>query len=167
MMNKQNGLTLLQILIAIVLVAGALIRIKSYQSHQATIEAKAIAAKEAENKARLAAETDKLYSDLDNLAQRWTDAVTLADSTPRMSLPERVAELQKIKQEAENLKVNECLNNPKNSLILSMDATVNGFLVFLHNQNKQGDLAALAPLQKGRALFKDFAQGLSDCKAKV
>lgn len=163
-MNKQNGLTLLQILIAIVLVAGALIGIKSYQSHQATIEAKAIAA---ENKARLAAETDKLYSDLDNLARRWTDAVTLADSTPRISLPERVAELQKIKQETENLKVNECLNNPKNSLILSMDATVNGFLVFLHNQNKQGDLAALAPLQKGRALFNDFAQGLSDCKAKV
>ena len=133
-MNKQNGLTLLHILIGIVLIGGVLIRIKAYQNHQATLEAKAIAAKEVADKAlkdaaaqkqkQLAAEKEafeykaaqeakkaeffKSFDVLADTVKRWDDAVTLASSTPRMSLPERIADLQKIKQDTEGLMVSLC-----------------------------------------------------------
>ena len=193
MMNKQNGLTLLQILIAIVLVAGALIGIKSYQSHQATIEAKAIAAKEVADKAlkdaaaqkqkQLAAEKEafeykaaqeakkaeffKSFDVLADTVKRWDDAVTLASSTPRMSLPERIADLQKIKQDTEGLMVSLCLSTPKSILLRSMGPTIDGFLIFLHNKDHMGDILSTDPMATGQSLRAEFGKGFSDCKEGI
>lgn len=120
------------------LIGGVLIGIKVYQNHQATLEAKAIAAKEVADKAlntqqlvkqkQLAAEKEafeykvaqeakkaeffKSFDVLADTVKRWDDAATLASSTPRMSLPERIADLQKIKQDTEGLMVSLCLSTP-------------------------------------------------------
>lgn len=193
MMNKQSGLTLLHILIGIVLIAVVLIGMKSYQTRQATLEAKAIAAKEAADKAledaavqkqkQLAAEKEafeykvaqeakkaeffKSFDALSNAVKRWDDAVTLASSTPRMSLPERIADLQKIKQDTEGLMVPLCLSTPKSILLRSMGSTIDGFLMFLHNKDHLGDLLSIEPMATGQSLRTEFGKGLADCKEGV
>ena len=94
------------------------------------------------------AEFFKSFDVLADTVKRWDDAVTLASSTPRMSLPERIADLQKIKQDTEGLMVSLCLSTPKSILLRSMGSTIDGFLIFLHNEDHMGDLLSSVPIPR-------------------
>ncbi len=69
-----------------------------------------------------------------SLAQRWDDANKLAQQVPRVSLAPQIAELQKIRRETGDLVVSECTQGAQTSLVLSMDATIDGYLAFLGQQ---------------------------------
>lgn len=192
-MNKQRGLTLLHLIVGLVLLLSTLIGMKAYQNHNATLEATALAAKSAadkaqqeaeeqkkkqieaekaafEYKAKQQAEKDKFFKSYDSFAvivKRWDDALLLAGSTPRISLPDRIAELQKIKQDTEVLLLPICLEQQKKVLVRSMGSSIEGTIIFLHNQNDIGDILSIDPITTGKKLRDEFGKGFADCKEGI
>jgi len=80
-----------------------------------------------------AAEFIRLSQDL---REQWDDALTLADSTPRGSLPPQIADLQRIRRETEDLEVPDCAAEAKEHLVGAMDAGIDGFIAFLGQEDQ-------------------------------
>jgi hypothetical protein len=66
-----------------------------------------------------------------DVSRRFDGAVTLADGTPRMSLPTVIADLMAIRREADDLAVPPCAIDAKNLLAARMDATIDAFIAYL------------------------------------
>lgn len=71
------------------------------------------------------------WQPLDAVLVRWKDAVTLAGSTPRMSLPDQIARLQALRQETIALQMPECAAPSMKALLEHQDNTIESFLLFL------------------------------------
>lgn len=71
------------------------------------------------------------HTQLSDILARFDDAVTLADSTPRIQLADVIAEMQAIRREAGSLEVSACLGVIYPTLITSMDALIEGFTAFM------------------------------------
>lgn len=116
---------------------------KAAQEARAAADAAAAERKVLEQRLRQAhQEEDALRASLkavDAVVARWEDAVKVASTTGRISLPGPVAALQAVKRDAEQLTVPPCLDGAKAELLKSMDSTVEGFLVFMRNEYKAGD----------------------------
>jgi len=70
--------------------------------------------------------------EVEPILQEWDDAVAIADSTPRMSLPDRVSELQDIRRKADNLQFeNPDIAKAHLELVGAMDYGIDAFLSFL------------------------------------
>ena len=65
------------------------------------------------------------------ISQEWDDAISLADSTGRGNLPDRIAELQRIRRRAQFLDVPSEAESPHNNLVKAMDYAIDGFLAFM------------------------------------
>jgi len=65
----------------------------------------------------------------------FSDAVDLANSTARGSLPDRISQLQDIKSQAGEAQVPACMNTSKTLLVKSMEATIDGFIAFMAEQD--------------------------------
>lgn len=63
--------------------------------------------------------------------REFQDASTLANQTPRASLPAQIANLQAIQRKAEALEVPACTRPIQDAMVAGMAATVNGYLAFL------------------------------------
>jgi len=79
----------------------------------------------------------KYHDAVDPIAKKWDDAVTLANSTPRMTLPNQISELQSIERDAETVEVDKCMADAHAELVTSMKATIDGFLAFLGEKPDQ------------------------------
>jgi len=77
---------------------------------------------------------DQALGRLNDLVERWGDAVKLAMSTERTALASQVEQLQAIRREARDIEVPECLDNGKSSLVTSMDAHIEGYLAFMRQE---------------------------------
>ena len=76
------------------------------------------------------------------ILQEWDDAVAIADSTPRMSLPDRVSELQDVRRRANNLQFeNPDIAEAHLKLVSAMDYGIDAFLSFLA-QDSDGEVTA-------------------------
>lgn len=192
-MKRQRGLTLLHLIVGLLLIFSGLIGMKACENHNASLKATAQAAKLAADKAKQEAEEQKRkqieaekaafeyeakqkaeqeeffksYDDLAIVVKRWDDGLLLAGSTPRMSLPDRVAELQKIKQDTELLLLPLCLEQQKKILVRSMESSINGLIIFLHNRSNAGEMLSLDAVNTGKALREEFGKGFSDCKEGI
>lgn len=69
----------------------------------------------------------------DLVAEKWVDAVELADSTARISLAPQIDKLQEIKREASAIEPPDCLNISHSSFIIYMDKTINSFMLFMQD----------------------------------
>ena len=141
---------LLPILLAIVVIAVCAVWWKVSQKRE-SIESRAqeAAAKAAQSKldekrrafdAKLEKEKlrtayDKSVDALLEQQRRWIDAHSLADSTPRHSLPGPIARLQEVRRETAQLVLPECLSEARQILVFGMDKTIDGFLIFLANRS--------------------------------
>ncbi|MDQ9021696.1 hypothetical protein RFI02_11310 [Acinetobacter sichuanensis] len=88
-------------------------------------------------------EGKRFYADI---SSRWADSIKVATSTPRTSLAQPVAELQKIKRELEERKpLNPCDEIMKHNVYMSFDYAIDGFLDFMKNNeygaNTKSDLS--------------------------
>lgn len=79
------------------------------------------------------AEVQQYVDAIDDVGRRFDDAVSLADSTPRMSLAPMIESMQAIRRDAEDLEVPECAESVRFALVLYMDRTINAFISFLGN----------------------------------
>ena len=95
------------------------------------------------------------------IADEWTDAETLADSTPRMSLPPAIANLQEIRRRADAIAPPECAALAQTYLIDYMDKTIEGYLLFLSNVS---DTEISNQFQSAGNAFRNFQIEMEDIK---
>lgn len=182
-MNRgtQRGVSLWMVLAGIALV---LIGSWQYSKHREVKRAnkagaEAIAQKEA-NEDRLAAERkavegrqieakkrqDALQVSLravDDLLARWVDAMRVAGSTSRVALATPVGVLQSIKREAEQLTVPPCLDGGKTELVKAMEASVEGYLIFMRNEAQLGNELAKGYFDQAGASMDAFKNARLAC----
>jgi hypothetical protein len=76
------------------------------------------------------------YKELDSIVAEWDDAVTLAESTSRMALPSQISTMQAIKRDLDDIEWNECSSKAVDLLRNSMQATIEGFVLFLADEDE-------------------------------
>lgn len=118
----------------------------------------ALVAKIAQEKA----DTKNQYNRLITIMTEWSDAVSLADKTPRIGLSGPVSQLQKIRRDAYDFKATSCSSPLKDKLILSMDKTINNFMAFM-------DKSALSQAEADAAveLYKEASTGVIECIKEI
>lgn len=176
--NRQAGNIFLIIAIVIIIGLGGAIYFNESRKAAATQKAQ----REAESKAqqdraererealRKAAEDAKakdiLASSLknaDDVMARWNDAATLAGNTARMALSTPLAALQSIKRDAAALTVPPCLSEGKDAMIKGMELTLDGYLAFMANTAKLGDVLAQAKFEEAKPEFDRYKAARSAC----
>ena len=129
---------------------------RQVQQTRAEQERKAVEERLAKEKAQRDALSTSLKA-VDDVVARWNDALKIASTSSRVSLPGPVATLQAIRRDAEQIVAPPCLDVGKAELIKSMSSTEQGFLVFMRNELKLGDV-----LSKGD--FDDAAKAMAAFK---
>lgn len=105
----------------------------------------------------------KSVADLNAIFVKWNDANRLADSTSRIALSGPVGNLQAIKREASSITVPACLDEAKQSLLDGMGANIEGFMIFMANENNLGKIYAADYFDKSREHFKKFEASMGGC----
>lgn len=77
---------------------------------------------------------DKGVENLNEIENRWDDAIDIASSTARIALPTPVANLQNIKRDLKNVELSDCLKPAREVLNDYMDIKINTFLKFMADQ---------------------------------
>jgi hypothetical protein len=139
--NHQAG-KILPILAAAVICVAALIFWKQHEE---------------DKKQRL---TEEQVKTVQQLAERWDDALKVAGSTSRIALDGPVQELQKIRREVSGTDVPECFTKAKERLVSGMDNYIEGFLAFMQQKEEtSNEKIARAAISIGA-----FKERLNDCK---
>ena len=68
-------------------------------------------------------------------ADKWDSANALANSSPRMQLVTPISSLQNIRNEYNNLIVPECAQKAHADMLDYMDATIDGYMAFLSEED--------------------------------
>lgn len=120
--RREKGFNLLVLLLVIVVAigGGVLWKLNTKWQREAAIEAE-----------RTAILLQILQQS--RLLGRWVDALSLAESTPRVALAGPVSKLQELKREAEKQTVSGCLVEPTANLTAAMDLMIDGFLIFMRD----------------------------------
>jgi type II secretory pathway pseudopilin PulG len=175
---RQRGYVLwvvLAVLLAAVLGSWQYSKVRSERRLQAqqAAEAKALddrrEAERKETERRVAQEKeqrDALTTSLkaaDDLLVRWDDAVKLASTSARVALSGPVSALQSIRRDAEQLTVPPCLDQARPILVQSMGNTIDGFLAFMRNELKLGDVLARGYLEDAAKQMATFKEGRAAC----
>lgn len=190
--RKQRGFNLLPWLL-VILVAGIgavwwkveqrktaveiVARLPEAKHNQALLEAERAAEARLEQQRRsfevqlaqekAKAEHDKAIEAVKKVYEKWKDAVILAESTPRISLPAQIARMQDIRREAADLTVPKCLSEGKSKLLSGMDKQLQGFLYFLTNDLKLGNKLFEIQFKSSLSDFKSFGIGLAACASGI
>jgi hypothetical protein len=89
----------------------------------------------------------------EEIKDKWLDELKLANSTPRMSLPTRIAVLQEIRRELTDQQWPDCATKAKENLTKSMDSMIDGFIAFLSDES---DILVSLHVEKGERHLEIF-----------
>ncbi|WP_306553409.1 hypothetical protein [Acidovorax sp.] len=131
---------------------------------QAEQERKALEERLAKEKAQRDALSASLKA-FDDVVGRWEDAMKVASTTGRGALSGPVATLQAVRRDAEQIVAPPCLDIAKRELINSMNSTERGFLVFMRNELKLGDVLAAPEFEDAQKSMAAFKAGRAACPA--
>ena len=176
--NRQRGYAVWVILLVLVAAVLGAWRFSEYRAAQKLL-AKETAEKQAQQtraeqerqalEDRLAkekAQRDSLTMALkafDDVVLRWNDAVKVAGTTSRISLSGPVATLQAIRRDAEKITAPPCLDAGKVELLKSMSSTEQGFLVFMRNELKLGDVLSKGDFEDAEKAMVAFKLARESC----
>lgn len=178
--EEQRGISLLWVILLLVVLAifgaKAWSDAKQRQRNElAALEQKrqsesAIAKERAEFEAKVAAEKskseyDKAVSSLQAARQRWTDAVAVAGATARVALNGPVSNLQTIRRETEALVLPDCLSQSRKQLVDAMQLQIDGFLAFMRNDLKMGEVFAQDKFDQAATLHQQSKDAAERCGA--
>lgn len=160
--RRQTGSVWIILLVLILGVVGAWQFSEHKVAQKREAERIALEKRLAEEKA----EKDVLIAsnkELDAVLARWDDAVKLAGTTGRIALATPVATLQGIRREAEALVVPPCMDQAKGQLVVSMQGTIDGFIAFMRNDAKLGDVFAQEKFSEAATNFAAFEESRANC----
>lgn len=175
MMNAkgQRGISVWALLALLAVLAIGAWQWREYQTRQRIAAAEAKAAQEQRERAeaerkereeRVAREKAAL-KDLDALVARWNDANKVAGATGRIALSGPVSTMQAIKQEADKIEAPACLDSGDVALRKSMDATVQGYLVFMKNELSMGSTLAQPSFEEAAKHMRSYQDSRDGCPA--
>jgi hypothetical protein len=75
-------------------------------------------------------QSEQFVEDSEAILEEWTDASALAASTPRVSLPEVISDLQAIKRRANDLEAPDCAASIKIAMVNGMESAITALLGF-------------------------------------
>jgi hypothetical protein len=78
---------------------------------------------------------DRAATELLDADSRFTDAFSIANATPRISLDGPLGELQEIRRDTVRIQVPACLENAQEILVGSMETTIDGFIAFMNQES--------------------------------
>lgn len=178
--SRATGLSALWVILALAVGSIALAKYmsdakKRQREELAALEQRrqsesAIAKERAEFEARLAAERtkseyDKAASALVAARKRWADAVEVAAATSRVALNGPVTHLQTVRRETEALILPKCLDQPRQQLVDAMQLQIDGFLAFMRNELKLGEVFAVAKFEEAKTLHQQSKEAAERCGA--
>ena len=79
--------------------------------------------------------TQDYRTQVEELAQDWDDINKLAGNTPRMQLAILISKMQDVRTEFNNLDVPDCANETQSLMLNYMDATIDGYMSFLADED--------------------------------
>lgn len=179
----QRGYVLWVILILLVAMAGGAWKYSDYRREAKRLAAEqeqrrqveAEQARKDKERRELEARLDKERQEqdalivsiksVDELLVRWDDAVKVAGGTGRIALSGPVERLQTIKRDADRLTVPPCMDQAKGHLTRSMDYTIEGYLAFMRNEFKSGDILAAPSFEFAGKQMKEFIKAREICPA--
>ena len=107
-------------------------------------------------------QSEQFIQDFDAIMSEWTDAEMVAQSTPRVSLPPVVSELQEIRRRADNeLTPPDCAADLKPKILEFMDATIDLYLAFMANES---DGAVSEKMQAADAALNGYSFDMAALK---
>lgn len=102
-------------------------------------------------------------SQLQQIAERWDDANSIAGSAARIALAAPVSDLQKIKREANELGVPGCLAPAKRTLLASMEASIDAYLAFMQRNDDLTVSTKMLLAETKKSTFASELRRVSDC----
>lgn len=79
-------------------------------------------------------EVEKYIESVTPYLAKWSEAVQLAKSAPRVALTPRIEDLQAIRDEVAGMDVQSCLQEDHKLLLQAMDDQISGFISFLRQE---------------------------------
>lgn len=143
--------------------AAAAAKQAELQQQQARADAERAALVKAQDEAKTKDALAQAFKAVDDLYVRWQDASTVAGTTSRIALSTPVANMQSIKRDAENLAVPPCLAAGKSEMVKGMQLTIEGYLEFMANTEKQGDMKLYLKFEAAKPHFVNFSADRQLC----
>lgn len=143
--------------------AAATAKEAELKQQQARADAERAALEKAQEEAKAKDALALALKAVDDLYVRWQDASTVAGTTSRIALSMPVATMQAIKREVENLIVPPCLAAGKTELVKGMQATIDGYLAFMLNTEKQGGMKLYLKFEEAKPHFVNFSADRQLC----
>lgn len=137
----------------------------SAEQLQATVQAAVVATSAAVAAAIPPCDTQTFVKTLTPIAAEWDDAVKLAGNTSRGVLAPQVATLQEIRRRAQAVETPECAAGARDALIASMNATIDGFLVFMGGTTADAGSDKFVEAAVQLAAYKDRMASLASPQA--
>jgi len=103
---------------------------------------------------------------LDSVTVRFFDMVKVAQATPRIALAQLIPPMQKIHREAQSIQVSACMIVGKNAITGAMSAIVDGFLVFMQNQNGSGEANSESYFKKAAGMASTYRSEKELCSKR-
>lgn len=125
-----------------------------------------------EEQAQLAAEEERRgafaasLKAIDEQMTLWEDAERVASTTGRIALSGPVTNLQTIRRDTAQLAVTTCLGPARDSLVKSMDATIEGFLTFMRNDLHMGEALSRGNFEEASKEMAAYKQLRSICESQ-
>lgn len=135
------------------------------QESAAQREREALQAKERERQQQEQDLLKKSYAQFDDVLARFEDAGRIAASTSRIALAQPVASLQALHRDAVQLTAPPCLATGKVDLVAAMAETIEGYLVFMQNPAKLGDVLSQSHFESAGKSLARYREARAACPA--
>jgi len=87
-------------------------------------------------------QTTEYRTEVESVVDDWQDAVTIANSTSRISLSTPVSRLQEIQNDTEDMEVPECAQTAHGLLVQHMDDVIKAFILFMGDADDEAGVTA-------------------------
>ncbi len=102
-------------------------------------------------------------TEFDPLIERFYDAALIADSSPRMSLPGPVADLQAIRRELDAIDTDlPCARSVQQPALTYMDHIIEGIILFMRDEPKVKITNEIKIAVENRTAFMDARAAIDD-----
>lgn len=107
-------------------------------------------------------DTDQVAENLSDVAERWDDAVDIAESTSRIAMSGPISDLQEIRRETRAQDWPKCAEPAQAELVDWMDETIKAFLSFASQDDERTVQQYLENADEHRVAFRRELRDLRD-----
>ncbi len=105
---------------------------------------------------------EAVAENLNEIAERWDDALDVASSTSRIALSGPVGDLQEIRRETRQQDWPECAQAAQQELVEMMDEMIKGFIAFMGQESESEVQEYFEKAESHRAAFRRELRALRD-----